>query len=92
MDKMMSSLCKMKKCNIWIGILIRKLRSSIKFHWFTCESVVLIWTHHVVKYHVNGVEIKWDIKKLRTFNNRKQSVNLISYSQYNREKIDVKED
>ena len=31
-------------------------------------------------------------KKLRIFNNRKQSVNLISYSQYNSEKIDVKED
>lgn len=74
MDKMMSSLCKMKKYNIWIGILIRKLTSSVKFHWFTCESVVLICTHHVVKYHVNGVEIKWDIKKLRILNNKKFKV------------------
>lgn len=71
MNKMMRSLCKMKKYNIWIGILIRKLKSSVKLHWLTCESVVLICTYHVVKYLVNGVEIKWDIKKLRIFNNNK---------------------
>ena len=50
MDKKMSSLCGVKKYNIRIDILIRKLMSSVKSRLFTCEYVVC--SHPMVKYHM----------------------------------------